>query len=67
MDILSIFTNAIIELIFNQPLIIGIVIIYTLFSVLSFLLRLVKKRSLRANFVFEFNQTKHNSYLKNSN
>ncbi len=49
MDILSIFTNTIIELIFNQPLIIGIVIIYTLFAVLSFLLRLVKKRSLQAN------------------
>ena len=49
MDILSIFTNAIIELIVNQPLIIGIVIIYTLFAVLSFLLRLVKKKSLQAN------------------
>lgn len=49
MDIISVFTNAIIEMIFNQPLIIGILIIYALFVVLSFLLRLVKKRNLKVD------------------
>ncbi len=51
MDILSLIYKSIVEMILNQPLIVGLLIVCILFIFLSFLLKLIKNKILKLNGV----------------
>jgi len=52
MDIYTIFTKAIADLILNQPLMTGLLLAYLLFAFLGFLMKLCKKVMLATNRFF---------------